>query len=78
MTRRLLIYLAGAIDDISREIAEQWRAEAGLVLRNAPYHCDVYNPLDTAGTPAQMIAMNQQMLFSAQVVLAELHLPALH
>lgn len=78
MTQRPLIYLAGAIDDVTRELAERWRLEAGLTLRNAPYHCDVYNPLETAGAPAEMIAKNQQMLFSAQVVLAELHLPALH
>ena len=78
MKTRPLIYLAGAIDDVTRDLAEQWRLEAGLTLRNAPYHCDVYNPLETTGTPEEIITKNQQMLFSSQTVLAELHLPALH
>ena len=72
------VYLAGAIDGVTRDIAEKWRLEAGLTLRNAPYHCDIYNPLETTGTPEGIIAKNQQMLFSSQAVLAELHLPALH
>ena len=79
MRERPLIYLAGAIDNIPKWQALQWREEATEVL--AKLGCDVYNPLMAAmgvGTPEETIRQNQEALRASDAVLAELWLPALH
>ena len=79
MRKRPLIYLAGAIDNISKVDAQQWREEATEVL--AKLGCDVYNPLTGVmgvGNPEETIRQNQEALRASDAVLAELWLPALH
>jgi glycerate kinase len=59
--KRPLIYLAGAIDDISKVDAQQWREEATEVL--SKLGCDVYNPLMGVmgvGSPEETIQQNQE------------------
>ena len=79
MKRRPLIYLAGAIDNISKAQALGWREEATDVLLRLG--CEVYNPLTAVmaiGTPEEIIEQNEQALRSSDAVLAELWFPALN
>ena len=79
MRERPLIYLAGAIDNIPKWQALQWREEATEVL--AKLGCDVYNPLTAVmavGSPEEVIEQNERALRSSDAVLAELWFPALH
>ena len=79
MRKRPLIYLAGAIDNISKVDAQQWREEATEVL--SKLGCDVYNPLMGVmgvGSPEETIQQNQEALRASDAVLAELWKPTLH
>lgn len=79
MKRQPLIYLAGAIDNISKAEAQGWREDATDVLSRLG--CEVYNPLTAVmavGSPEEIIEQNEQALRSSDAVLAELWVPALH